>query len=589
MKKNEIKLNTLPESPGCYLMKNSKKQVIYVGKAINLKKRVNQYFNKAHDLKTTRLVSEIEDFEIIIAENEKEALILEYNLIKKYKPKFNIIFMDDKSYPYILVTDEKYFKVDVVRIRNKKKQKGMLFGPYPNAYAAHGVVDLINKIFPIRKCKTLPKEVCLYYHLKQCLGYCAYKINDDIIQNLKKQVVKFLKGDNQFILDELIKKRDQASLDLNFESAKEYQDLILAVDHIKVKQTVEFNDKKDIDFINYYVSDNYLTLCILNFRNGQLLNRQIFMSSILRELKEEISSYLVQYYEKNIVPHEIIVADEEIKDGLNVYFDNELAYSVSKGPKKTILDKAKENAYQHYLQNTKMLLRNERYYQSLQLNFNKIFKKDINIIEIFDNSHFYGKNTVGAMLVYKDFKPFKKAYRHYKLQDGYDDLKSMYEVLYRRYFKALSDGNVPDLLIVDGGKNQIKVAKEIIEEFKLDIIIVGLVKDEKHNTANLMNVNYEIINLSEFQEVFLFLAKLQDEVHDFALSYNEKLRKKQLFNQELLKISGVGENIATKLLKKFGSLDNVKKQEISELKSVVSLKVAENVYNYFRGNDDGNN
>lgn len=579
--KIKIKLNTLPEKPGCYLMKDGNNKIIYVGKAINLKKRVSQYFNKVHNIKTTRLVKEVDDFEIIITKNEKEALILEYNLIKKYKPKFNVIFMDDKTYPYIYVSNELYFRVSVIRIKDKHKLKGNFFGPYPNAYAANNLVNLINKIFPIRKCRTLLKKPCTYYHLKQCLGYCFLDIDKNINYDLRKKVIDFLNGNNKKIVKELEEKRNRASEILNFESAQEFQDLINAIIHINDKQNVELKDMMDIDFINYYVSENYLTVCILNFRNGKLLNSHNFMATIINELIDEISSYIIQYYEKNIIPKEIILEDILLKNILDNYFDENILKLAFKGSKKSILNKAFENAKQHYIQNTKVFLKKENYYLKLTKSFKEIFNKDISLIEVFDNSHFYGKDTTGAMIVYKDFKPLKKEYRHYKLNDSYDDLRNMYELLYRRYFKVLKDNKIPDILIVDGGFNQVKIAKKIIKDFNLKTIVLGLIKDSKHNTADLINDKGEIIDLKRYQDVFLFLAKLQDEAHRFALNYNEKLRKKRLLNQELLSIDGIGEKTLIKLLNHFTNLKNIKNATISQLNAVVSLKIAKKVYNYF--------
>lgn len=581
MKKLVEKMRTLPEKSGCYLMKDIDGTIIYVGKAIHLKKRVNQYFNRIHDRKTSLLVRDIQDFETIVTDNEKEALILEYNLIKKYNPKYNIIFKDDKSYPYIHVSDEKYFRVTTKRLRANMKVKGRLFGPYPNAFSAKQVVDLINKIFPIRKCKTMPNELCLEYHLKQCLGFCVYKFEDSILEQLKQKVIKFLKGDYQSTLDELIVKRDRASSLLQFELAKDYQDLIQAIYYVFDYQAVEISDRDDLDFFHYYLKDSYLVCCILSYRSGKLLNKTITMHRYYGDYVDELINFINNYYKNNLIPKYLIIDQKDILEEINRYMDIPLLFT-QRGEKKKIVEKAYENAKQHFIQNTKIVKAKDEYHLTIQKSFYHLFQRKIKRIELFDNSHFYGKDTVGAMVVYQDFKPLKSAYRRYKLDESFDDLKSMHELLYRRYLSALENQNFPDLIIVDGGKNQITVAKEVLQSLAIDIPIVGLVKDEKHNTFAMMDSDYSIVDLNNFKELFLFLTSMQDEVHRFALQYNEKLRKKRLFNQELLSIEGLGEKRLALLLKEFKGIQQLKNATLDQICAVVPAKIAEKVYNYFR-------
>lgn len=584
MNKLEEKLKTAPETFGCYLMKNDADDVIYVGKAINLKKRINQYFKGAHDYKTTKLVSEIADFDFIVASSEKEALILEYNLIKKYHPKYNIIFMDDKSYPYIAISNEKYFTVKVVRMRKKANLKAKFFGPYPNVLAANKTVDLINKLFPIRKCKKIPKEVCLYFHLKQCLGYCVREISEETNEIMKKKIIKLLNGDVKEIIEELIFKRNEASDKLNFEYAKNCQELIESINYVVEKQTIEINANCDIDVFDYYLKDQYLVICLLNIRKGKLLNKLININILYNDLFETLSSYIVSYYQKNIDVDEIIIRDKEVLEYIQPIFENTKIIIPKKFKRKELLSKAYENAKEYFIQQSTIIENKTNYFKVLKNNFFKLFKKDIRRIEIFDNSHLFGSDTVSAMVVYEDFKPLKSAYRKYKLNDSGNDLASMYEVLYRRYFKVLKNRQkICDLLIVDGGRMQIDVAKKVMNELGLSTIIIGLSKDEKHNTSYLIDENHEVINIEKNSKIFHFLSNLQDEVHRFVLSYHNLLQNKNLLRNSLLEIDGVGNQTISKLYKFFGSYKKIKEASIEELNKVTTLKISENIYNYFRG------
>lgn len=582
MKNLTLKLKSLPINSGCYIMKDRFGYVIYVGKAINLKNRVNQYFRGANDYKTTRLVKEIADFDFVVTQNEKEALILEYNLIKKYNPKYNVIFRDDKSYPYIAISDEDFFTVKVVRI-HKRKYKSKLFGPYPNASAATKMVELINKLFPIRKCKYLPKEVCFYYHLKQCLGYCAYPCDKKIIDDMRQKIIKLLKGDVQDVLKELIEKRDSSSNNLNFEYAKQCQDLITSIEHIALNQNVQLSTKDDIDIFDYYLKDHRISICIISLRKGIIINFHTDFITLNDDCLEQLVTYICSYYQKNILCEEFVVRDPKLKDMLELYSDDLNVRVYTKGKKYDLLNKALDNVRQYYASQISIVHKKENYYQDLRQDFINLFSKPINMIEIFDNSHLAGSNTVGAMVVFKDFKPSKNDYRLFKLNDSQDDLKSMYELLYRHYFRVLNDNlRLSDILIVDGGYNQIKVANKVISELDLDIIVLGLGKDKKHNTNYLMNHNYEIIDIDKNSHIFYFLSTLQDEVHRYAINYHRKLETKKLQDLELTKINLVGLKTVQKLLKHFKSFENIKNASLDELSKVVSLKVSKNIYNYFR-------
>ena len=578
--KLKLKLQTLPKQPGCYLMKDRYGTVIYVGKAINLKNRVNSYFVGAHNYKTTKLVSNINDFSYIVTNSEKEALILEYNLIKEYDPQYNIIFKDDKSYPYILLSDDKIPYCKTIRISKKVKYHGKIFGPYPNIGAANNIINLINKLFPSRKCKNLGKDVCLYYHLGQCKGYCVHDVDSATCQEIKNQIEQFLKGDNQFIINELKAKITAAVEKLEFEKAAEYRDLIADINYVtNNRQSVQSNTKEDFDVFNYYVQDNYLSIVGLFIRNGRLINRVLSIEHLYGDPQEEFISYLYQFYATHLNP-KILVVDKEIdSEALSASLDFKIKY-FSRGFKYQMLKHAYDNARVNLQQKITIIEKDDAYLAMIGEEFKKTIGFIPKRIELFDNSHIGGELTCSAMVVYENLKPNKKEYRLYRLEDSFDDLKSMHEAMYRRYFKVLSEDLVrPDLIIVDGGMNQINVAKEIIQSLNLDIKIVGLGKNSHHNTAYLMNSDYEIIDIDPTSKLFLYLANMQDEVHRFAIEYNRRLRKKKAYVSKLDNIKGLGKKRKLALLKKYQTIANIEKLTVDELATVLPLNVAENVYN----------
>ena len=570
------KLSTLPKKPGVYLHKDKDGNVIYVGKAINLFNRVNSYFKGAHDYKTTKLVLNINDFDYIVTKSEKEALILEYNLIKKYDPKYNVVFKDDKTYPYILVSNSKEPYVSVVRINKKNKYKGKLYGPFPDVSAARNMVDLINKVYPTRKCKNLKKELCLYYHLNQCKGYCLKDIDQKENDEIKDKITNILNGDIKDVLKDIKIKMDEAVEKLDYELAATYRDLIQDLKQTNLKQDVQKNIKESFDVFNYYVEDGYIAITGLFIKKGRLLSSEKFIDYLVGDPENFVSSYIYQFYEYNEIPKTLYLPDE-----LLVYFNDVYnCKSVNRGYKYQLLKQAKTNSIELINQNKKIITNKESYLSQLEDEFRRIFNKDIKHIELFDNSHTAGVNTVGAMVVYKDFKPSKKDYRLFKLEEGADDIKSMKEMLYRRYFRVLKDDlDRCDLLIVDGGKTQIDVAKEIINSLGLNITIVGLGKDNHHNTSYMMNSDYEIIDIKSDSNLFFFLTNMQDEVHRFAITYHKKLRAKAIYKSILDDIEGLGPKSRIKLLRKYKSIANIKKQSLEELKTVLNDKVAVKLYN----------
>ena len=578
------KLLTLPKKPGCYLMKDKEGTIIYVGKAINLYNRVNSYFRGAHDYKTTKLVSSIVDFDYIVTKSEKEALILEYNLIKQYDPYFNIVFKDDKSYPYILLSDSPEPYVSIIRLKKNQKVKGRLFGPFPDVGAARNTLDILNKLYPTRKCERMQDSLCLYYHIKSCLGYCEIEADKNECENIKNRITGFLKGETAETLKDLKARMNEASENLNFEEALKYRDLINDINNVTSKQDVQINSKEDFDVFSYAVEDGYISITGLFIRNGKLLSSNRFIDYLICDAPNFVSSYIYQYYEINPKPKNLFV-DNDILVYLDGAIEDLNVNTVSRGKKYQLLKQARLNSEEYLKQNRKIVTRKEDYSRNLEEEFKRIFKSDIKRIELFDNSHTGGVNTVAAMVVYKDFKPSKKDYRLFKLEEGADDLKSMKEVMYRRYFRVLSENlERPDLIIVDGARIQIEAAKEILTSLDLDITLCGLGKDDHHNTAYLMDADFNKIEIDPDSNLFFFLASMQDEVHRFAINYHKKLRQKNMYRSKLDGIEGLGEKSRLKLLRKYKTITNISRQSVEELSTVLPSKVAERLYNSLREN-----
>jgi excinuclease ABC subunit C len=576
------KLKTLPRKPGVYLHKDKEGKVIYVGKAINLFNRVNSYFRGAHDYKTTKLVSNIADFDYIVTKSEKEALILEYNLIKEYDPKYNIVFKDDKSYPYILIKDCKEPYVSVVRLKKKSRYKGKLYGPFPDVGAARNMVELINKLYPTRKCENLKKELCLYYHIGQCPGYCRIDIPEIDSERVKNEIMVFLGGDNRKILSDLKEKMNDAVEKLDYENAAIYRDLMDDVRQTSQKQDVQKNNRESFDVFNYHSEDGYIAITGLFVKNGRLLSSDKFIDYLVSDPVNFVTSYIYHFYEINELPKKLYVP-KELYDYLKDVYD---CASVTRGYKYQLLKQAENNCIELLKQNRSIITNKENYNEQLDQEFRRIFNKPVSTIELFDNSHTGGTNTVGAMVVYKDFKPSKKDYRLFKLEESADDLSSMKEMLYRRYFRVLKDDlERPDLLIVDGARIQIDIAKEILSSLNMDITIAGLGKDEHHNTSYLMNADYEIIDIRKDSNLFFFLSNMQDEVHRFAITYHKKLRKKAMYKSVLDDVKGLGPKSRMKLLRKYKTIAKIRELSLEELKSVLSSKTAEELYNKLREED----
>lgn len=583
MAKIEDKLKILPAMPGCYLMKNKDGDIIYVGKAKKLKQRVRQYFIGAHDFKTTRLVSNIDDFEYIVTSSEKEALLLEINLIKKHTPPYNIMFMDDKSYPYLKLTKENAPVLKVVR--NTKDRKAHYFGPFPDSGAAWETAKLLNRIYPLRKCRRMPKKECLYYHMGQCLAPCIRDIDERVYADMVSGIQKFMRGDVREMLDTLHREMEQASEELLFEKAQEKLSLIHAIEHVTAKQQIDFKDRKDRDVFGYYVDKGYISIQGFFLRGGKLLERTLSIEPLYENEADAFVSFILQYYANNPLPQEILIPKEYDITHLEEILDTKILQPL-RGDKLKLVDMVLANAKNAHEQKFELVERKEsRRYEGMEQLCN-LLQKEIHRIELFDNSHISGTHNVSGMVVYRDGEPSKKDYRTFRLGEYISDLDSMKEVIYRRYFRLLKEGaRFPDLLIVDGGYLQIEAAREIIEALDIPLTICGLVKDDNHRTSNLMDVNGNILPVKRDSSLFFLLTQMQDEVHRFAISYHRKLRGKAMTKSILDEVEGIGEVRKKEIWKHFKSLKRLKEATIEEIRQVVPEKVAQNIYNILHNTD----
>ncbi|MDQ0817937.1 excinuclease ABC subunit C [Bacillus pumilus] len=563
------KLSVLPDQPGCYLMKDRQNTVIYVGKAKVLKNRVRSYFTGSHDAKTQRLVSEIEDFEYIVTSSNIEALILELNLIKKYDPKYNVMLKDDKTYPFIKITNERHPKLIVTR--NVKKDKGKYFGPYPNVQAARETKKLLDRLYPLRKCATLPDRVCLYYHLGQCLAPCVYDISEETNKQLVDEITRFLNGGHQQIKKELNEKMQEAAEQLEFERAKELRDQIAYIDSTMEKQKMTMSDLSDRDVFAYAYDKGWMCVQVFFIRQGKLIERDVSLFPMYQDPEEEFLTFMGQFYAKNnhFLPKEILVPDSVDQEMIEQLLETNV-HQPKKGKKKDLLLLAHQNAKIALKEKFSLIERDEE----RSIGAVKQLGDALSIympyrIEAFDNSNIQGADPVSAMVVFQDGKPYKKEYRKYKIKTvtGPDDYASMREVIRRRYTRVLKDElPLPDLILIDGGKGQINAAIDVLEnELNLSVPVAGLVKDEKHRTSNLMmGDTLEIVALERNSQAFYLLQRIQDEVHRFAISFHRQLRGKNAFQSILDDVPGIGEKRKKQLLKHFGSVKKMKEASIQD-------------------------
>ena len=571
-------LSLVPHLPGCYLMKNKDNIVIYVGKSKNLKNRLSSYFQREHTGKTMMLVREIDHFEYIVTNTEMESLLLEINLIKKYNPKYNILYRDDKSYPYIELTSDKVPTLRIIRRINVKKVKNNLFGPYPNVGAARKVVEILNRIYPLRKCKTYEKRECLYYHIGQCLGYCTHEVDENKIKEMKSEIISFLNGNTKVLTDRITEKMKISSDNLDYEEALEYKELLNYINITTEKQKVDLDNSVNIDVASYYAKDNYISIQILFIRGGKLLDRNRNIFPMIDTEEEEFSRYLSEFYNKNVsMPKEVLVPDNLNKEVFEEVFKIKFMTPI-KGEKKKILDLAYDNARIYYEEQMTYIKRDEdKITNALEELKDKLKLDSVDRIELFDNSNLFGTFNVSGMVVFVDGKPSKNDYRKFKItNDKNDDYGTMREVIYRRYFRVLKDGLVkPSLVIVDGGLGQINVAREVINELGLDIPVCGLKKDDKHATNVLLGFDPVVeIPIDKRSDLFLLLTKMQTEVHNFTISYHKQIRSKGALSTVLDNIEGIGEVRKNKLLKKYKTISKMKEASLEELEEILPKDTA---------------
>lgn len=574
------KLSLLPSSPGCYLMKNKEGTVIYVGKAKKLKNRVHSYFVGVHNYKTTKLVSEIVDFDYIVTDSEKEALLLEINLIKDYSPQYNIMFMDNTYYPYIQMTNESHPRLRIVR--NAKERKAKHFGPFPDATAARETYKLLNRLYPLRKCNHIPKKPCLYYSLGQCLAPCIQEVDVEIYNDIKKSITKLLNGDIKEKVNELTEKMNQASEQLNFEQAKEYRDLISHIRYVTAKQHVQFNDQVDRDILGYYVDHGYLSIQLFFMRHGKLLSRDLNLIPIEDHVQDSLQQFMVSFYQNNTLPKEILVPLDMDIDLLSQIIECKIL-KPQKGNKASLVQMAIENAKESLEKNFQLMEKNEAATLGAIQQLGELLQMPHppHIIELFDNSNIQGAYAVAGMVCFKDGVPSKKDYRKFKIKtvEGPDDYGSMREVIYRRYYRVLMENlTPPDMIIVDGGLGQIHAAKEVIDALGMSIPVYGLAKDDKHSTAMLLDTEGHPISIHPKSELFFLLTRMQDEVHRYAISFHKNVRSKSLFASTLDQIEGIGPKRKQQLLHHFKSVKRMKEASLEQLKEVLPDKVAQELF-----------
>ena len=577
------KLELLPTSPGCYIHKDKNGTIIYVGKAKNLRNRVRSYFRGSHDTKTEALVSEIVDFEFIVTESNIEALLLEINLIKENKPKYNIMLKDDKSYPFIKITNERYPRLIITR--QVKKDGGLYFGPYPDVGAANEIKRLLDRIFPFRKCTNPPSKVCFYYHLGQCMAHTVCHKDEAYFKGMAQEVSNFLKGQDDKIIDELKLKMTTAAQNMEFERAAEYRDLIQAIGTLRTKQRVMAKDLQNRDVFGYYVDKGWMCVQVFFVRQGKLIERDVNLFTYYNDPDEDFLTYVGQFYQEksHLIPNEILIPQDIDEEAVKALVDTKVL-KPQRGEKKQLVNLAIKNARVSLEQKFNLLEKSMEKTQGAIENLGKLLQIPTPVrIESFDNSNIMGTSPVSAMVVFVNGKPSKKDYRKYKIKTvvGPDDYASMREVIRRRYSRVMRDGlTPPDLIVIDGGQGQVNVAKQVIqEELGLDIPIAGLQKNDKHQTHELLFGDpLQVIELSRTSQEFFLLQRIQDEVHRFAITFHRQLRSKNSFSSQLDGIEGLGPKRKQLLMKHFKSLTKIKEATVDEIVTVgIPRAVAEAV------------
>ena len=567
------KLGLLPTSPGCYIHKDKNGTIIYVGKAKNLRNRVRSYFRGSHDTKTEALVSEIVDFEFIVTESNIEALLLEINLIKENKPKYNIMLKDDKSYPFIKITNERYPRLIITR--QVKKDGGLYFGPYPDVGAANEIKRLLDRIFPFRKCTNPPSKVCFYYHIGQCMAHTICKKDEGYFKSMAQEVSDFLKGQDDKIIDDLKSKMAVAAQNMEFERAAEYRDLIQAIGTLRTKQRVMAKDLQNRDVFGYYVDKGWMCVQVFFVRQGKLIERDVNLFPYYNDPDEDFLTYVGQFYQEksHLVPNEVLIPQDIDEEAVKALVDTKIL-KPQRGEKKQLVNLAIKNARVSLEQKFNLLEKSVEKTQGAIENLGRLLQIPTPVrIESFDNSNIMGTSPVSAMVVFVNGKPSKKDYRKYKIKTvvGPDDYASMREVIRRRYGRVQRDGlTPPDLIVIDGGQGQVNIAKQVIqEELGLDIPIAGLQKNDKHQTHELLFGDpLEVVELSRNSQEFFLLQRIQDEVHRFAITFHRQLRSKNSFSSQLDGIDGLGPKRKQNLMKHFKSLTKIKEASVDEIVEV---------------------
>ena len=578
----KAKLELLPDNPGCYLHKDKNGTIIYVGKAKNLRNRVRSYFRGSHDTKTERLVSEIVDFEFIVTESNIEALLLEINLIQENMPKYNIMLKDDKSYPFIKITREKYPRLLITR--QVKKDNAYYFGPYPDVGAANEIKQLLDRIFPLRKCNVLPKKVCLYYHMHQCLAPCVYDIDPKVFVGMVDEISKFLTGGEDKIITELDAKMHAAADAFEFEKAAEYRDLVKSIGTLRTKQRVMNHDLQDRDVFGYAVDKGWMCVQVFFVRQGKLIQRDVNMFPYYNDADEDFLTYVGQFYKENdhLVPKEIFIPADIDLASVKALTKTKVIQP-SRGEKKQLVNLATKNARVSLQQKFDLAEKSVEKTRGAITNLGQLMQIPTpHRIESFDNSNIMGTSPVSAMVVFVDGKPSKKDYRKFKIKTviGPDDYASMREVILRRYSRAIKEASVlPDLIIMDGGVGQINAAKAVLDDLGLDIPIAGLAKNDKHQTQELLfGEPLEIVPLSRQSQEFFLLQRIQDEVHRFAITFHRQVRSKNSFASKLDGIDGLGPKRKQSLMLTFKSLTKVQEATILEIQAAgIPLEVAKRI------------
>ncbi|MBH8608549.1 excinuclease ABC subunit UvrC [Thermoactinomyces sp. CICC 10521] len=585
------KLALLPEQPGCYLMKNKDGEIIYVGKAKSLKNRVRSYFTGSHDGKTQRLVMDIADFEYIVTGSPLEALILECNLIKKHRPRYNIMLKDDKSYPYLRLTKERHPRLEVTR--NLKKDGSRYFGPYPHAGAAQHTKKLLDRLFPLRKCKTIPKRVCLYYHMGQCLAPCEFEVNKEEYEAITQKITRFLNGGYPELKRELKKKMGEAAERLEFERAKEYRDLLRDIEATMEKQNIVFQDQIDRDVFGYAAEKGLMCVQVFFVRQGKLIEREVSIFPHHQEPEEDFLTFVAQFYhEMPGLPKEIHLPqgiDLELLQGLLPEVHVQIP---QRGVKANLVNMAMENARIALKERFQLMERDEEKTVRALENLAEVLGIGLpRRIEAFDNSNIQGTDPVSAMVCFIDGKPAKKEYRKFKIRtvDQPDDVKTMREVIRRRYTRVLKENlPLPDLILVDGGKGQINAARDVLEnELGLYIPLAGMVKDDKHRTAGLIAGDPpQNVNLKRGSQEFYLIGRIQEEVHRFAITFHRQTRGKHLLESALDKIPGIGPKRKQQLYRHFGSIAKMREASVEEFrKAGIGDKLAHTIKESLRNTE----